>query len=324
MLEHHLEEVLNALDVRVDGFAMCDIEDGCSLRCEAFDTIVVHYVLQGHGSIESEQGSVSLEPGTMVVIPRRFPKSINGAGPVTRLIDAGEGCPMADGILKFSTGNGKGSLILACGWVTASLGEGLGLLDHVTQPMVQPGSAPGVKLMFEAIFNEITDPSLGSRALISTFMKQILIMLLRARTAPAEPNLPLYMPLLHPQLGRAVAAILVKPQGPHNLLDLAKTAGMSRSRFVHHFTSTYGRSPIDFAQSVRLRAAARLLRGSNTPVKSVAAAVGYASRSQFSRAFRCEFGQDPSTYREDTAEPEVVLAAGGVTRAFSPVSGSSS
>jgi transcriptional regulator GlxA family with amidase domain len=49
---------------------------------------------------------------------------------------------------------------------------------------------------------------------------------------------------------------------------------------------------------VRLGAAARLLQASGVPIKSVAAAVGYASRSHFSRAFRSEFGLDPSSFRE--------------------------
>jgi transcriptional regulator GlxA family with amidase domain len=42
-----------------------------------------------------------------------------------------------------------------------------------------------------------------------------------------------------------------------------------------------------------------MLAGSDLPVKSIAAAVGYASRSHFSRAFAARFGDDPSRYRHN-------------------------
>ncbi len=48
---------------------------------------------------------------------------------------------------------------------------------------------------------------------------------------------------------------------------------------------------------MRLRRAERLLAETKLPVKSVAARVGYASRSHFSRAFKAAFGIDPAAYR---------------------------
>jgi hypothetical protein len=65
---------------------------------------------------------------------------------------------------------------------------------------------------------------------------------------------------------------------------------------------------MDFVQAVRLRTAARLLQTSELPVKAVAAAVGYSSRSHFSRAFSGHFGVDPSAYRNS---PEAVRAEAG-------------
>ena len=87
------------------------------------------------------------------------------------------------------------------------------------------------------------------------------------------------------------------PGRAHSLDSLACVAGMSRSRFVHHFSTAYGRTPMEFVQLVRLHAAAQMLRGSLLPVKTISASVGYASRSHFSQAFRAEFGSDPTAYR---------------------------
>jgi transcriptional regulator GlxA family with amidase domain len=62
-----------------------------------------------------------------------------------------------------------------------------------------------------------------------------------------------------------------------------------------------------------------MLRSSNLPVKAVAAAVGYASRSHFSHAFRAEFGVDPTGFRsEEQAQgpASVTIEVNGPARVF--------
>ena len=98
-------------------------------------------------------------------------------------------------------------------------------------------------------------------------------------------------------LAAAVAAIIDMPAGSHTVASLAEVAGMSRTTFAERFAETYGRTPIDFLQAVRLRHAAHLLRTTDVPVKVIASAVGYRSRSQFSHAFRARYELDPSTFR---------------------------
>lgn len=88
-----------------------------------------------------------------------------------------------------------------------------------------------------------------------------------------------------------MAAVVEGPGDRHSL------AGMSRSSFAERFGRAFGRSPLDFVLMVRLRHAAHLLATTALPVKLVADAVGYASRSHFSRAFKATYGADPSAYR---------------------------
>jgi transcriptional regulator GlxA family with amidase domain len=88
------------------------------------------------------------------------------------------------------------------------------------------------------------------------------------------------------------------PAGSHTVASLAEVAGMGRTAFAQRFVATYGRTPIDFLQAVRLRHAAHLLRTTDVPVKVIASAVGYRSRSQFSHAFRTCYELDPSTFRQ--------------------------
>jgi AraC-like DNA-binding protein len=53
---------------------------------------------------------------------------------------------------------------------------------------------------------------------------------------------------------------------------------------------------------VRLRRAAQLLTGTELPIKSIAARVGFDRRSYFSRAFKAYTGKGPARFRLDAAE----------------------
>src|SRR3990170_3843309 len=139
----------------------------------------------------------------------------------------------------------------------------------------------------------LRNPRLGTRAFVSALMKQVLIVLLRSQ--PDNDSSMLLM--TGARLAGVVATILDRPQDNHTVDSLATIAGMSRSRFSHHFTLAYGVSPKSFVQTARLASAARMLKGTDLPVKSIAAAVGFASRSHFSRAFQAKFGVDPSAFR---------------------------
>ena len=306
MNDASMERFFELLDIRLDAFAMCEIENGCSLSCAPNDQVVVHYVLRGEGQVTWEGGSLKLSPGMIVVVPRGLRKDIAGAGPVTKSVPADSACPLAEGVVRFrACRTGPADLVLGCASVEAKVGEKLGLFDALREPLAEQSSGDKLSLLFTAILSELSDPGLGTKPMVGAMMKQIMILLLRTHLLRLGAASPLGMPLMHPRLGRALLTILEKPQEAHSLDSLAAAAGMSRSRFVHHFSATYGHTPMEFVQLVRLQAAARMLRSSDLPVKAVAAAVGYASRSHFSHAFRAEFGVDPTGFRSVGAPPLV-------------------
>jgi transcriptional regulator GlxA family with amidase domain len=145
---------------------------------------------------------------------------------------------------------------------------------------------------------ELAMPSFGTRALTEALMKVCLVTILRRQLEQPGAERPIFTPLRDRRLVAAVAAIVDMPAGLHTVASLAEVAGMSRTAFAQRFVATYGRTPIDFVQAVRLRHAAHLLRTTAVPVKVVASAVGYRSRSQFSHAFRVLYELDPSTFRQ--------------------------
>lgn len=302
MNEQHsrVDEFLDAVEIRVEAFGVCEIGREYSLKCEAFESVIVHFVLSGEGFLESRHGRFPLKPGTAVVVPKKLPKSLSGVGPVKNVHAAEADCTLQDSMIKFAACDGQPDLVLGCAQLSSSVGGDLPLFDQAKRPIVEHSDDPLLNSLFRMMFEELRNPRLGTRAFVSSLMKQVLIVLLRSQ--PDKESSILLM--TGARLAGVVAAILDRPQDNHTVDSLAAIAGMSRSNFSHHFTLAYDVSPKSFVQTARLASAARMLKGTDLPVKSIAAAVGFASRSHFSRAFQAKFGLDPTTFRSAAqAEP---------------------
>ena len=84
---------------------------------------------------------------------------------------------------------------------------------------------------------------------------------------------------------------------PLRVAQLASRAAMSERNFHRNFTQCMSETPAHFVESLRLEKA-RLLLAAMVPIKSVAAATGYNSGGQLSKAFERRIGIPPSLYRE--------------------------
>ncbi|WP_169746375.1 helix-turn-helix domain-containing protein [Sphingomonas changbaiensis] len=294
-----LDRMLERLEVRLDAFAICEIESGCGLRCDPFDRTIVHFVLQGCGMIEwSEAGRVAIRPGMIIVVPKRMPKQINGEGPVQKVFDANEVCPLAGGMVKFRACRTKSDLILGCASVDATIFDRPNYLDQLSTPVSEHIGDGALSLLFKAMLAELSSVGVGTRAIVSAIMKQLMVMFLRRHLERSFPEDALSLLVMDQRLRRVASLIVDRPGEAHSLESLARIAGMSRSRFSQLFLAAYGESPTHFLSSARLTRAARLLEDSSLPIKAVAGTIGYASRSHFSRVFRERYGVDPSQFRE--------------------------
>ncbi len=294
MDEASLDQLLELIDVRVDAFAVCEIGKQYSLRCDPFDQVIVHFVLHGDGFLECEHGRFALAPGTVIIVPKRLSKRLSGSGPIEQVRNADAACPLRDGLVSFKAVDGEADLLLGCAALSATVGGELPIFSHLQEPVLKRSGDPILQALFTAMLEELRHPRLGTRGFVSALMKQVIILLARSTTGENS----LLMPVRNARLAGAIAAVLQRPQDEHTVDSLAAIAGMSRARFCHHFATAYACSPKTFVQSVRLSSAARLLKASDLPVKSVAASVGYASRSHFSRAFHEKYGVDPSAFRQ--------------------------
>ena len=172
------------------------------------------------------------------------------------------------------------------------------LFDQLDESLVVR-LAPGDDLgeCFQELADEMASPLAGCCAMVAALARRLLILLLR-RCLEADGSLPAWLAALEDcRLARAVAAMRARPEHLFTLSELAEVAGMSRTVFAAHFTTTMARPPIEFLKGLRLARAADLLTRTDLPVKAIAARVGYASRSSFTRAFAARHGSAPADFR---------------------------
>jgi AraC-like DNA-binding protein len=186
----------------------------------------------------------------------------------------------------------------------------IGLFDELRRPlMVRVGASGPLRACAEALREESASPSPGARAMKEALVARCLILVLRRclEDGLAVPWLPL---MDDPGLARALVAMREEPAHDFTLAALAEIAGMSRSVFAERFAGALDVPPMEFLTRFRLDRAAGLLARSELPVKTVAARVGYRSRSSFTRAFTLRHGVGPAEFRgaASKAEPGVTMA----------------
>lgn len=84
---------------------------------------------------------------------------------------------------------------------------------------------------------------------------------------------------------------------PPSLVDIAKGVDRDISHVATTFRETYGTSIGEYVRNVRLWHARRLLDDASQSVADVAACVGFADQSHFTRRFKRRFGFTPARYR---------------------------
>ena len=81
--------------------------------------------------------------------------------------------------------------------------------------------------------------------------------------------------------------------------DICKAVGYSKSTVLNAFKSDVGMTVGAYICSVRLCAAAEMLRTSSLTVAEIAVKSGFADQSYFSKVFSAKFGITPTEYRKE-------------------------
>ena len=295
-----LDRLLDALDVDVAPFAVCDIRRGWAVDMPPDGHVALHFVVSGEGVLESTAGPPQpFGPSSVIVVPPGMPHRVELPEAPGQTVDAAADCSVPEhGLKRLIAGEGTPGVLMVCGSVRATYAGTFGLFAQLAAPLVvDVGNDAAVRQVFEGMLREQAALEAGSVAMMRALMTQGLVLLLRTMCQGPQCRMPWLAAIGDPQLSRALDAILDHPAEGHTVESLAKLAGMSRSSFSERFSKAFGRPAIELLREVRLRRGADLLRATDLPVATVAERVGFASRSHFSRSFTAMYGTDPSGYR---------------------------
>ncbi|TPV95796.1 MAG: AraC family transcriptional regulator, partial [Myxococcales bacterium FL481] len=296
-----VDQVLDAIDVSIDAFNVCRLHAGWQLAVPESGTVGVHYVLRGGGQVA--MAGMEPEPfsrGDVVIAPSRTTVRLEPAQPVTRgsvllqpirCDDREDLERLLPPMERMAVGDeaGEVGITIASGRVRVRYGGEIDLFTHLNHPLVARTEGDvSVDAAFEGMLREHIASERGGRAMMSAYMTQGLIAVLRCLVRDGDERLPWLRALADARLGRALTTMLDDVAASHSLESLAKVAGMSRSSFSEHFGAAFGLSAMDFLREARIRRATELLRDPTASVQSVAGQVGFASRSAFSRAFKSD------------------------------------
>jgi len=295
------DDVLNALEVSLEPFALCQIRGQHTLGMGRRTFAILHYVVAGSGSIiVDHKPPVHVEQGAIILVPAFCPRSLRG--------EAEHGDPLPDcrpldaSLLHIQTGSGKDTLAAVCGQIDISYRGLSGTLNLLRDPIIEHLSPDDrVRRALDEFVQELANPTIGTPALAKALLQQCVIILLRRRFGADDPSLRWMQGISEEPLWDALQEMLDRPDQDHSVESLATVAGMSRSTFAKRFHSAYSSGPMELLRTVRLRRAAELLSNSDLPVKRIAELVGYHSRSYFSRAFESEHGAPPDAFRKALA-----------------------
>ena len=86
-----------------------------------------------------------------------------------------------------------------------------------------------------------------------------------------------------------------------DLMELAKSVGMTYDSFRHQFADMTGFSPLQFQLTERMRVAKNLVANTNLPISEIARRTGFSSAAYFSRSFRAATKLSPVGYRRTSS-----------------------
>ena len=136
----------------------------------------------------------------------------------------------------------------------------------------------------------------GAGSIINRLGEVLLVLLLRKQLSVGTTESGLLGGLADIRLSPAIVAMHERPGESWRIEQLAEIAGLSTSRFADRFTKKVGQTPMSYLRRWRMVLAHRDVQHGDR-IQTVATRYGYASSEALSRAFRRQFGANPTTLR---------------------------
>ena len=209
-----------------------------------------------------------------------------------------------NGLLQLCNDSGGEPLRMLCGFYQVRNRAAVSLLGILPEPLlVSLGDIAQLPALCSLIHHEALARREGSLTIVRALCEILLLLALRHISELPEKH-RLTALFSDPGLARALARILADPFAPYTTEGLAEIACMSRATFARKFQQAAGSGVQTFIRTLKMSAAAQMLRDSNHAVSRVAEETGYQSEAAFINAFKAQFGITPARYRRQSENDE--------------------
>ena len=263
---------------------------------------MVHMVKRGAMEVHDEDGQViHVAPGAVVLIPRASDHKVGTPG-VKRFspLEQETSVRTPSGAKYLDVGRGEAHSEVFSAYFTFRFQDTNPMLELLTGVVVvteeeRDGDLDAILRMLEL---EMTRPRPGLRAMSGRLVELLFVWTLRVYIGRLEGTRPGLMGgLADARLARAIGAMSGEARRDWTLDELARIAGMSRSRFATVFKQRVGMTPFECLAHWRVLHAQRLLMDRDLGLMEVAEQVGYGSDVALSRAFKRVTGSPPGAWR---------------------------
>ncbi|GAB2450905.1 helix-turn-helix domain-containing protein [Conyzicola lurida] len=175
------------------------------------------------------------------------------------------------------------------------LRDALPALVHIPASGPAPSRSSG---LVKRLFEEASGTRLGSGFAIRQNAQLLLLEALRSYLEREQPAVGWLRVLADQSLAPALRLMHAEPGRPWGLVELASTAGMSRTVYSERFRRAADEPPLAYLSPWRMVLAQHALRDPDARIGALAAQLGYGLDSAFSDAFKRIVGESPTHYRQ--------------------------
>ena len=237
---------------------------------------------------------VTLQAGDFVLLPSTPAFTISGFEPVKPERIDPKRTQSTTGEVRHGTRGGRPDVRLLGGYFVFDSPDAA-LLVSLLPALVHIRGVERLSVLVGLVGDESLESRAGRELVLTRLVEVLLIEALRSTSGEDTPP-GLLRGLADARLAPALRNMHSHVGRPWTVVQLAKTAGLSRSAFFDRFTRTVGITPMEYLLAWRMAVARGLLRNQDLGIAEVAERVGYSSSSTFSTAFSRHVGQPPGRY----------------------------
>jgi AraC-like DNA-binding protein len=265
-------------------------------------------VLEGRCRLAVDgQPALTLEAGDFVLLPATPGFTMSGFEPVRPEHIDPKLTPAPSGEVRHGTRGGRPDVRLLGGYFVFDSPDAA-LLVSLLPAVVHVRGVERLSLLVRLVGDESIEQRSGRELVLRRLVEILLIEALRS-TAGDDAPAGLLRGLADARIAPAIRRMHGQLARSWTVVQLAKTAGLSRSAFFDRFSRTVGLPPMEYLLAWRMAVARDLLRRHELGVAEVAERVGYGSASTFSTAFSRHVGQPPSRYARGGLESSPSMSA---------------